>query len=139
RFHIPDVKGFYQVSGVQFKTLNLSWVCTDNTNSQKLVEQKLKTVLENFTFNDEQFFEKVIIGDSKPKKLSMAQINFDVPGDEISISVVRKGEAVVALNGIGYVTFVFSEKLPDAKSRRKIAAAMFFNYIVNHPVLELEY
>lgn len=130
RFKIPEVKGFFQLSGVQFKIVELAWITpTDDTDIQTVVEQALKTVIEAFTYYDEVLIESVVVGDVKPKGLSTAIINLDEPGNNYDTSVRGRKNTTAT----GSVTFAFKEELSDAKVRRKKAAAFFVDYLLTNP------
>lgn len=138
RFKIPEINSFYQLSGVQFEVTDLLYIPpTPAQSTQTIVEQAIKTELKKFEYEDENLFESVIIGDSKPKGLSMAQINLDEPGSTFNFSPAV-GEDDWYLTATGHVTFIFKEELPDAMKRRKYAAAAFIQWMKDNPILQAD-
>lgn len=129
RFKIPDVDGFFQLSGVQFKIDQLAWIKpTDDTDIQIIVEQAIKTIIDNLTYKDKTLVEAVI-GDTKPTGESTAIINLDEPANKFEI--YNRGR-IKSTTATGTVTFAFKETLADAKIRRKKAAAFFVDYILEN-------
>lgn len=138
RYKIPDVQGFYQLSGVQFEVINLLYLSpTPTQSSQTIVEQAIKTALKTFQYQGEDLFESVIIGDSKPKGSSMALVNLDEPGSEFNF-YSEVGDDDWYLTATGHVTFIFKEDLPDAVKRRKYAAPAFIQWMKDNPILQAD-
>jgi len=107
RFDHPDIQGFVQMSGVQFKVKNLVWIKpTDTTDVQDIVEESVKTILEGLKYKDEDLFDNVVIGDSKPLWPGFALVNFSVPSEDEFRAEEIGGPLLIPL-GTGYVTFVF--------------------------------
>jgi hypothetical protein len=133
RYKIPDVDGFFQLSGVQFKIVDLAWVKpTDDYNLQTLIERFIKSFVDDFTYLGELLLPGgAVIGDVKPTGDSTAIINLDEPANKFKI-FNRKNKRTTAT---GTVSFAFKEKLADAKDRRKQAMALFVDYILENPAV----
>ncbi len=131
RFKIPDVDGFFQLGGVQFKITDLAWITpTDEVDIQYIVEQHLKSVIDTFEYDGELLIPTgAVIGDTKPTGDSTAIINLDEPANKFT--VFNRG-GIKKTTATGTVTFAFKETLSDAKARRKKAGAYFVDYILTH-------
>jgi len=136
RFDHPDIKGFAQISGVQFKIKNLRWVPpTDTSDLQDIVEKEIKTILEDITYLDADLFDNVVLGDSKPRWPGFALVNFSVPSED-EFKPVEIGGDLLIPSATGYVTFVFQEELlDDARTRMRKAPQFFIDYLLNNPIL----
>lgn len=136
RYKIPDVKGFLQLSGLSFEIQNLSWIPpTEETNLQGIIEQAIKSILEDFTYKGEPLFESVIIGDIKPEGLSTALIECGEPVNKIER--YNRGK-ILKTTATCSVTFAFKEELKDARDRRRHAPATLVQYMIDNHYLEVD-
>lgn len=136
RFKIPEAEGFYQMSGVQFKVINIPWIqTTDTTDIEELIGQAVKNLVESITYEDEPLLGSVIIGDSKPQGNSTALIEISEPANDPKLSNMRKS---IITTATGYVTFIFKEELSDARVRRRKASGYFWDLLLSNPIIKAD-
>lgn len=150
RFKHPEIENFIQIGGVAFEVHDCIWIkplppIYDNHGNitdepvtlKKVVERKIKSIIEAFKINNETILDDVVLGDDKPSGKSIAIIDF-----RNTVTTVKgrmRGPGPVS--GNGYVTFAYKEdafeedELFNARDRTDYAASLFFNYLRYNPDL----
>jgi hypothetical protein len=141
RLPITDIGGFYQMARVDFY-LNIQWIPpTETLNLQNLLEDIIKSTVEEFTYDGEEIFESkyVFKGLFRPKKSfnTMAQIEVEDPVNGFKRVAMGRNKLLMG-NATGHVVFMFNDELDDSRDLRQYVPAIFIQYLIDNQKFQVD-
>ncbi len=141
RLPISDINGFYQMARVDF-TLNVQWIPpTETLNLQNLLEDIIKSTVEEFTYDGEEIFESkyVFKGLFRPKKSfnTMAQIEVEDPVNGFKKVAMGRNNLLMA-DVTGHVVFLFNDDLDNSRELRQYVPAIFIQYLIDNQKFKVD-